>query len=159
VAWTAHLTSRGVRSRPSTTSRSSSASIWSVRLENPPDQVLGHPGQLPVAVAVRRRPLHPQCPDEFALVGGPVDGVRSQAVAVQVAAVQGCPASVRSLGAIGDDQVGVHQRIAFSGRPMVKPDRQHSLSGHMLDTAVSAAGSHMLIQIGDRLGQPSVMRL
>jgi hypothetical protein len=42
---------------------------------------------------------------------------------------------------------------------MVKPDRQHSLSGHMLDTAVSAAGSHMLIQIGDRLGQPSVMRL
>jgi hypothetical protein len=33
VAWTAHLTSRGVRSRPSAASRSSSASIWSVRLE------------------------------------------------------------------------------------------------------------------------------
>jgi hypothetical protein len=35
VAWTAHLTSRGVRSRASATSRSSSASIWPVRLENP----------------------------------------------------------------------------------------------------------------------------
>jgi hypothetical protein len=33
VAWTVHLTSRGVRSRPSASSRSSSASIWSVRLE------------------------------------------------------------------------------------------------------------------------------
>jgi hypothetical protein len=34
VAWTAHLTSRGVRSPPSAPSRSSSASIWPVRLEN-----------------------------------------------------------------------------------------------------------------------------
>jgi hypothetical protein len=35
VACTVHLTSRGVRSRPSTTSRSSSASIWPVLLEKP----------------------------------------------------------------------------------------------------------------------------
>jgi hypothetical protein len=34
VACTAHLTNRGVRSRPSVASRSTSASIWSVRLEN-----------------------------------------------------------------------------------------------------------------------------
>ena len=42
VAWTAHLTSRGVRSRPSAASRSTSRSIWSVRLENPRTSSSGH---------------------------------------------------------------------------------------------------------------------
>jgi hypothetical protein len=72
-------------------------------LGEPPDQLLGHPLELAVAVAVRHRPLHPECPGELPLVGGPVDGVRSQPVAVDIPAVQGCPASVRSLDAVGDD--------------------------------------------------------
>jgi hypothetical protein len=46
VAWTVHLTSRGVRSRPSSTSRSSSASIWEDRhtLGRPQDDVEGGDG-------------------------------------------------------------------------------------------------------------------
>jgi hypothetical protein len=40
---------------------------------------------------------------------------------------------------------------------VVEPDRQQALSGHVLDTTVSAAGPHMLIQICDRFGQPGVM--
>jgi hypothetical protein len=102
VAWTAHLTSRGVRSRPEASSRSTSRSIWSVRsLGEAPDQRLGHPSQLAVAVAIRWCPLHSEYPDELALVGGPVDGVGGQPMPVQVPAVQCCPAAVRSLGSVG----------------------------------------------------------
>jgi hypothetical protein len=53
--------------------------------------------------------------------------------------------------------VGVQQRVTFSGRPVVEPDRQHSLSGHVLDTAVATAGTQVLVQVADRLGQPGVM--
>jgi hypothetical protein len=41
---------------------------------------------------------------------------------------------------------------------MIEADRQQPLSGHMLDTAVAAAGPQVLIQVADRLGQPSMMR-
>ena len=91
------------------------------------------------------------------MVGGPVDGVRSQPMPIQVPAVQRCPTSIWSLDAVGDDQVRMEQGVAFSGRPVVEPDRQHPLSGHVLVAAVTAAGPQMLVQIGDRLGQPSVM--
>jgi hypothetical protein len=40
---------------------------------------------------------------------------------------------------------------------MVEPDRQHPLAGHMLDTAMATTGTHMLVQVGDRLGQPNMM--
>jgi hypothetical protein len=40
---------------------------------------------------------------------------------------------------------------------VVEPDRQHPVSGHVLDTAMSAAGPQVLVQVGDRLRQPSVM--
>jgi hypothetical protein len=53
--------------------------------------------------------------------------------------------------------MGVQQRVAFSGRPVVIADRQHSLSGHVLDTAVAAAGPQVSVQVGDRLSQPGVM--
>jgi hypothetical protein len=53
----------------------------------------------------------------------------------------------------------VQQRIAFSGCPVVKPDRQHSPTGQMLDTAMAATGAQMLVQVGDLLGQPGMMRL
>jgi hypothetical protein len=36
-------------------------------------------------------------------------------------------------------------------------DRQQPLSGHVLDTTVSAAGPQVLVQVADRLGQPRVM--
>ena len=41
---------------------------------------------------------------------------------------------------------------------MVEPDRQQSLSVHMLDTTVAAAGAQVSAQVGDRLGDTSVMR-
>ena len=126
-------------------------------LGEPPHQYLGHPLELPVPVSARGGPLHPQCPDELALVGGPVDGVRSQPMPIQIPAIQGRPATVRTLDPVGDDQVSVQQRVTFSGRPVVEPDRQQALSGHVLDTAVAAAGRQVLVQVGDRLGQPRVM--
>jgi hypothetical protein len=61
------------------------------------------------------------------------------------------------LDAVGDDQVGVQQRVALAGCPVVEPDGQQPLAGHMLDTTVAAASTQVLIQVGDRLGQPSVM--
>jgi hypothetical protein len=54
--------------------------------------------------------------------------------------------------------MGVQQRITLPGGPVVEPDRQHPLSGHMLDTAMSAASAQVLVQVADRLGQPSMMR-
>jgi hypothetical protein len=54
--------------------------------------------------------------------------------------------------------MGVQQRVALSGRPMIEPDRQHPLSGHVLDTTMTAAGAQVSVQVGDRLGQPSMMR-
>jgi hypothetical protein len=36
--------------------------------------------------------------------------------------------------------MGVQQRIAFSGCPVIEADRQQPLSGHVLVTAVAAAG-------------------
>ena len=106
---------------------------------------------------VGRRPLHAQRPDELALVGGPVDGVRSQPMPIQVPAVHGRPASVRPLHPVGDNQMSVQQRIALPRCPVVKADRQQPLSGHMLDTAMAAAGPQMVVQVADRLGQPGVM--
>jgi hypothetical protein len=41
---------------------------------------------------------------------------------------------------------------------VVEPHRQQPLAGHVLDTAVTAAGPEVLVQIADRLGQPSMMR-
>jgi hypothetical protein len=41
---------------------------------------------------------------------------------------------------------------------VVIADGQQPLAGHVLDAAMSAAGAHMLVQVGDRLGQPRVMR-
>ena len=51
VAWTAHLTSRGVRSRPSAASRSTSSVDLVGALGEQPDQLLGQALELPVAVA------------------------------------------------------------------------------------------------------------
>jgi len=62
------------------------------------------------------------------------------------------------LDAVGDDQVGVQQRIAFSGGPVVEPDGQQPLSGHVLVSGVAAAGPQVLVQVADRLGQSGVMR-
>jgi hypothetical protein len=53
--------------------------------------------------------------------------------------------------------MGVQQRVALARCPVVEADRQHPLSGHMLDTAVAPAGPQMLVQVGDRLRQPGVM--
>jgi hypothetical protein len=35
---------------------------------------------------------------------------------------------------------------------VVEPDRQQPLAGHMLDTAVAAAGAQVLVEVPDRLG-------
>jgi len=54
--------------------------------------------------------------------------------------------------------MSVQKRIALAGRPVVEPDGQDPLSGHVLDTTVAAAGAQVLVQVADRLGQPSMMR-
>ena len=76
---------------------------------------------------------------------------------VDIPAVQRRPTSVRPLDAIGDDQMSMQERVAFSGCPVVEADRQHSLSGYVLDTAMAAAGPKVIVQVADRLGQPGVM--
>jgi hypothetical protein len=76
---------------------------------------------------------------------------------IQIPAVQGRPASVRALDPVGDDQMSVQQRVAFPRCPVVEADRQQSMSGHMLDTAMAAAGPQVLVQVASRLGQPAVM--
>jgi hypothetical protein len=53
--------------------------------------------------------------------------------------------------------MGVQQWIALAGRAVVEPDRQQPLSGHVLDTAVAAAGPKMLVQVGDRLADTGVV--
>jgi hypothetical protein len=40
---------------------------------------------------------------------------------------------------------------------MVEPDRQQSLSGHVLVAAVAASGAHVSVQVGDRLADTSVV--
>ena len=40
---------------------------------------------------------------------------------------------------------------------MVEPDGQQPLAGHVLDTAMAAAGAQVLVQVADRLGQPGMM--
>jgi hypothetical protein len=72
------------------------------------------------------------------------------------AAVQGHPPSVRTLDTVGDDQMGVQQRVSLPGCPVVKADRQHALTVHVLDTAMAAAGPQVVVQVvvqvGDRFG-------
>ena len=41
----------------------------------------------------------------------------------------------------------MQQRVAFSGRPVVEPNGQQPLSGHVLDTAVAAAGPQVLVWV------------
>jgi hypothetical protein len=45
-----------------------------------------------------------------------------QPMPIQIPSVQGRPASVRPLDAVGHHQMGAQQRIAFSGRPVVEAD-------------------------------------
>jgi hypothetical protein len=78
-------------------------------LRERPDQLLGHPSDLAVAVPVRLGPRHPQRAGQLPLQRRPVDRVRGATVPVRVAAVHGRPASVRALDAVGDHQVGVDQ--------------------------------------------------
>jgi hypothetical protein len=40
---------------------------------------------------------------------------------------------------------------------VVEPDRQQSLSGHVLDTTMAAAGAQVLIQVAHRLSDTDVM--
>jgi hypothetical protein len=40
---------------------------------------------------------------------------------------------------------------------VVEPNRKQSLTGHVLDTTVATAGAKVLVQVGDRLGQPSLV--
>jgi hypothetical protein len=54
--------------------------------------------------------------------------------------------------------MGVQQRITLPGGPVIEADGQQPLSGHVLDTTVAAAGAQVLVQVGDRLRQPSMMR-
>ena len=53
--------------------------------------------------------------------------------------------------------MGVQQRIALAASAVVEADRQQTLSGHMLDTTMAAAGPQMLVHVGDRLADTSVM--
>jgi hypothetical protein len=72
-----------------------------------PDQRLGYALELAVAMGFRGCPLHPECPGQLALIRGPVDDVRSQPVPIQIPPVQGHPASIRPLDAVGHYQMGV----------------------------------------------------
>jgi hypothetical protein len=66
--------------------------------------------------------------------------------------------SVRpALRPVGHHQMGVQQRVTLAAGAVVEPNGQQPMSGHMLDTAVATSGTHMLIQVSDRLSQPSMM--
>jgi hypothetical protein len=51
----------------------------------------------------------------------------------------------------------MQQRVTLPGRPVVEPDRQHSLSGHVLDTAMATTGPQVLVQVGDGLTDANVV--
>jgi hypothetical protein len=53
----------------------------------------------------------------------------------------------------------MQQRVAVSGGPVVEADREQPLAGHVLVSAMAAAGAQVLVQIGHRLGQPTMMGL
>jgi hypothetical protein len=53
--------------------------------------------------------------------------------------------------------MGVQQRITLAGCPVVEPNRQHPLSGHVLDTAMSTAGPQVLVQVANRFRQSRMM--
>jgi hypothetical protein len=42
---------------------------------------------------------------------------------------------------------------------VVEANGEHSLAVHPLDTTMAAAGAQVSVQVADRLGQPSMMRL
>ena len=86
----------------------------------------GDPGrgrcQEPVAVQL---PMAGDAEGEGLAGPGPADHQGDTVAALaQVAAVQGRPASVRPLHPVGDDQMSVQQRIALTGGPVIKTDRQ-----------------------------------
>jgi hypothetical protein len=76
---------------------------------------------------------------------------------IQVPAVQGRPASVRPLDPVGHHQMGMQQRVTFSGGPVVEPNRQQPPSGHVLVSAMATTGPQVLVQVAGRLDQPRVM--
>jgi hypothetical protein len=53
--------------------------------------------------------------------------------------------------------MGVQQRVTLSGRPVVEPDRQHPLSGHVVVSAVTTPRPKVSVQVGDRLADTGVM--
>ena len=76
---------------------------------------------------------------------------------VQVPTVQRCPAAVRPLDTVGHHQMGVQQRVTFSGGPVVEPHRHQPLSGHVLMSAMTAAGPQVSVQVGGRLADTSMV--
>ncbi len=117
-----------------------------------PQQVLWHAGQLAVAPPVRLAPGDPKRPCQGALVGAPVDRIRRHPVPVQVATIQRRPATIRTPDTVRNDHVGVQQRIACPRGPMVEPDRQQAVAGHMVAASMAAAGADVLLEVAERFG-------
>jgi hypothetical protein len=61
------------------------------------------------------------------------------------------------LDPVGDDQMGVQQRVAFPGCPVVEADRQEPLAMDTLMSAVAAARPDVGVQVGDRLGHAGMV--
>jgi hypothetical protein len=76
----------------------------------------------------------------------------------QIAGVQRAPLPIRPQGPIGDDQMGVQQRVARPGGAVREPHRQQALALHMLGPMPPGARADLLVKVGDRRANARLMR-
>jgi hypothetical protein len=102
---------------------------------------------------------HSEAAGQLVLVGGPVHRIGGGAVVEQVAGVQRAPLPVRPSGAVGDDQIGVQQRIPRAARAVGEADRQQPRPLHMVGTMPPGARADLLIEVGDGGAHAGLVRL
>jgi hypothetical protein len=76
---------------------------------------------------------------------------------VQVPTIQAGPATVRTLDAIGDDHMGVRQRIALTRGAVIEPHYQQASAAHLVMPTMPTARAHLAVQVGDRSAHAFVM--
>ena len=116
------------------------------------DQLAGEAGEVGRPLG-HLAPLEPEVPADLVAQARLVDESRRLGALVERSRVQRCPAAVRPLGAIGDHDVGVQQRIAGPRGSMTKARGEKPVAAHNFHAVLATSRpARLALEVGDCVG-------